>query len=209
MILLELENKIVSDTLTYKFENAGKPTSIDVTVADFDGVLYKIYNPDGEKSHIAVAISLKFFSDLQKYGADEYLMKEYGDYYFSPPEGFDFAVIFKLDNLPTDYSAIVKQVSLLKRNCFASVFQKMFDAQSVGGNERAVINYRDDETLYIDAKEDRVTVIFGTVFKDEDDVIYGKVFMQEFKEGRKASQTAPQVLFSHCDPPRESKVIPL
>lgn len=50
---------------------------------------------------------------------------------------------------------------------------------------------------------DRVTVIFGTVFKDEDDVVYGKVFMQEFKEGRKASQTAPQVLFSHGDPPRE------
>ena len=26
---------------------------------------------------------------------------------------------------------------------------------------------------------------------------------QEFKEGRRASQTAPQVLFSHRDPPRE------
>lgn len=27
--------------------------------------------------------------------------------------------------------------------------------------------------------------------------------MQEFKEGRKASHTAPQVLFSHREPPRE------
>lgn len=27
--------------------------------------------------------------------------------------------------------------------------------------------------------------------------------MQEFREGRKASHTAPQVLFSHREPPRE------
>lgn len=27
--------------------------------------------------------------------------------------------------------------------------------------------------------------------------------MQEFKEGRRASQTAPQVLFTHRDPPLE------
>lgn len=38
---------------------------------------------------------------------------------------------------------------------------------------------------------------------DDDDVIIGKVFMQEFKEGRRGSQTAPQVLFSHAEPPSE------
>jgi len=32
-----------------------------------------------------------------------------------------------------------------------------------------------------------------------------KVFIQEFKEGRKASHTAPQVLFSHKEPPMELK----
>ena len=31
---------------------------------------------------------------------------------------------------------------------------------------------------YVDAMKDRVTVIFSTVFKDDDDVIIGKVFMQ-------------------------------
>ena len=48
-----------------------------------------------------------------------------------------------------------------------------------------------------------MTVIFSTVFMDDDDVIIGKVFMQEFKEGRRGSQTAPQVLFSHAEPPTE------
>lgn len=31
---------------------------------------------------------------------------------------------------------------------------------------------------YLEAKKDRVTVVFSTVFKDDDDVIIGKVFMQ-------------------------------
>lgn len=48
-----------------------------------------------------------------------------------------------------------------------------------------------------------MTVVFSTVFKDEDDVVVGKVFMQELKEGRRASHTAPQVLFSHKEPPLE------
>lgn len=31
---------------------------------------------------------------------------------------------------------------------------------------------------YVESKKDRVTVVFSTVFKDDDDVIIGKVFMQ-------------------------------
>lgn len=55
----------------------------------------------------------------------------------------------------------------------------------------------------MEAKADRVTVVFSTIFRDEDDVVLGKVFMQELKEGRRASHTAPQVLFSHREPPLE------
>jgi len=61
---------------------------------------------------------------------------------------------------------------------------------------------------YIEAKADRVTVIFSTIFKDQDDVIIGKVFLQEFREGRKASQTAPAVLYSLGEPPLELKGLP-
>lgn len=56
---------------------------------------------------------------------------------------------------------------------------------------------------YVESKPDRVTVVFSTIFRDEDDVIIGKVFMQELREGRRASHTAPQVLFSHREPPLE------
>ena len=56
---------------------------------------------------------------------------------------------------------------------------------------------------YVEAKSDRVTVVFSTIFKDVDDMVIGKMFLQELKEGRRASHTAPQVLFSHREPPLE------
>jgi len=180
--------------------------SVDITIADFDGVQFHISNPDGDKSKLRVSISMKFYKDLQKYGADELLKKVYGDLMTSAEQGYDVSLLFDLEKLPQGgKEELVKKVAMLKRNCFASVFEKYFDYQvkGSGGEKHAVINYREDETMYVQAKEDRVTVIFSTVFKDDDDVIIGKVFMQEFKEGRRASQTAPQVLFSHRDPPRE------
>ncbi|XP_022310063.1 actin-related protein 2/3 complex subunit 2-like [Crassostrea virginica] len=208
MILLEINNRIVEETLTLKFQNAvsgNKPDNVDITVADFDGVLYHISNPNDDKSKIRVSISLKFYKDLQGHGADELIKSIYGDYLATPEEGYNVSVVFDLEKVPKDWEDWVTKVGLLKRNCFASVFEKYFQFQEEGatGHKRAVIQYRDDETMYVDAQKDRVTVIFSTIFKDDDDVVIGKVFMQEFKEGRRKFQQAPQVLFSHRDPPQE------
>ncbi len=78
---------------------------------------------------------------------------------------------------------LVRKIAMLKRNCFASVFEKYFEFQSkqeptTANHKRAVIHYRDDETMYVDASSDRVIVIFSTVFKDADDNIIGRVFME-------------------------------
>lgn len=76
-----------------------------------------------------------------------------------------------------------------------------------GGDVRA-IHYRDQEAIYIKASHDRVTVIFSTIFSDETDRIYGKVFLQEFVDARRrAIQNAPQVMFRN-DPPLELQGIP-
>lgn len=208
MILLEIKNRIIEDTLLTKFENAlsgGKPDGIDINVADFDGVLFHVSNPDGNKLKLLVSVSLKFYKDLEQHGADELLQREYGDYLTTPEPGFNVSLLFDLENAPANKEEVAAKAALLKRNCFASVFERYFNYQSqeITGKKKAVINYRDDETMYVSARKDRVTVVFSTVFKDDDDVIIGKVFMQEFKEGRKASHNAPQVLFSHREPPRE------
>lgn len=208
MILLEINNRVVEETLTLKIKNAQnglKNESIDVTVADFDGVLYHISNVNGDKSKIRLSIALKFYKQLQEHGADELLKREYGSLLVPAETGYNVSLLINLENIPSDWPEVVKKIGLLKRNCFASVFEKYFDFQEAGdgGQKRAVIHYRDDETLYVEAKSDRVTVVFSTRFRDEDDVIIGKVFMQELKEGLRASHTAPPVLFSHREPPLE------
>lgn len=208
MILLEIKNRIIDDTLRLKFKNAlagAKAETVDVTVADFDGVLFHISNLNGDKTKVRVSISLKFYKELQEHGADELLRREYGSLLIAPEEGYNVTLLIDLAQIPKSYEDLIHKAALLKRNCFASVFEKYFEFQERGeeGHKRAVIHYRDDETLYVEAKSDRVTVVFSTIFKDEDDIVIGKVFMQEFKEGRKASHTAPQVLFSHKEPPME------
>jgi actin related protein 2/3 complex subunit 2 len=113
--------------------------------------------------------------------------------------------MYDLANISDDWKILIHKASLIKRNCFASVFEKYFEFQEKGeiGQQTAVINYRQDETLFVKALADRVTVIFSTTFKGEDDIILGKVFMQAFIEGRRKYQEAPQVLFSHKVPPAE------
>jgi len=68
--------------------------------------------------------------------------------------GYNVSVFIDLEKLPEDWEALVRKVALLKRHCFASVFEKYFDFQeeycdSPGRplQKRAVIHYRDEETM--------------------------------------------------------------
>merc|ERR1711902_39523 len=147
--------------------------------------------------------SLKFYKELKEQGAEGVLQREYGDMLVDPEDGFDATVQVDLSNIPENWEEIVKKCGRLKRNCFAAVFEKYFEFQERGeeGQSQAVIHGRDDETMYVEAKSDRVTVIFSTIFKDASDIILSEVFMREFREGRKAKATAPTVLFSNKEPP--------
>ena len=116
---------------------------------------------------------------------------------------------------------LIRRLSLLKRNAMAAPFERAFDdfarrqeeaskftseeaPQGVReGGEVMAIHYRDEEAIYIKASHDRVTVIFSTIFREETDRIFGKVFLQEFVDARRrAIQNAPQVLFRN-EPPLE------
>jgi actin related protein 2/3 complex subunit 2 len=210
MILLEINNRVVEETLTSRIQNVlegNKPESVNVTAADFDGVLYHIANPNGDKAKIKVSVLLKFFNELQEHGADSVLRREYGDLLTETESGYSVSILIDLEKLPENWKELVKKAGLMKRNCFASVFEKYFTFLETEqtGQKQAIIHYRDDETMYVAAQKDRVTVIFSTVFKSDEDVIIGKLFMQEFKEGRRKFQQAPQVLYSDREPPLELK----
>lgn len=72
----------------------------------------------------------------------------------------------------------------MKRNALAAPFELAFHQQKeleASGNvlgDLMQIHYRDEEAIYIRASPDRVTVIFSTVFREETDRIFGKVFLQ-------------------------------
>jgi len=63
--------------------------------------------------------------------------------------GYSVSLLYDLENLPQNREEAIRKAGLLKRNCFASVFEKYFEFQQneMEGEKRAVIHYRDDETL--------------------------------------------------------------
>ena len=211
MILLECFNKAVEEILLARLEpvaNGAKPDNIDFTIADYDGAIYTLSNLE-DRNKLYVSISMKFFDSLKKYGAEELLKREYGEYLRDTALSGQCATLeFDLKTIGSkDWKEFCKKASYFKRNCFAAVFEAFFDYQETGNvdQQRAVIPYRDNETMYVQASSDRVTVIFSTVFSDPDDVVIGKIFMQALVEVRNNYQRAPQVLYSHRNPPAELK----
>ncbi|KAH9279760.1 Actin-related protein 2/3 complex subunit 2 [Echinococcus granulosus] len=211
MIFLEFHNSAVEDLLLTRFSNAKagfKFEKIDYTVADFDRVLYRIHNPEGDKSKLLVSLLVNFFDELKEYDVEGLLRREYGAYILDEPyPGYSVTLCFDLQNVPEDCEVVARHVAMLKRNCFAAVFEPFFLLQALADepiiSKRAVIHYSPDEAMYVQALEDRITVIFSTVFKDADDVVIGKIFMQELTEVRRRYDRAPQVLYSHREPPAE------
>ncbi|KFY88714.1 hypothetical protein V500_06167 [Pseudogymnoascus sp. VKM F-4518 (FW-2643)] len=227
MLLLDYQNVYIQSVLTERFSGA-PPASIDQTVSDFDGVTFHVSTPES-KSKILVSLQIKCYDELVKYGATKILEREYGSYVVEPENGYDFSVQVDLDNLPEDQGerdALIRSISLLKRNAVAAPFEQAFEEHHAlheeaskftseeapqgvreGGQVKA-IHYREEEAIYIKASHDRVTVIFSTVFREETDRVFGKVFIQEFVDARRrAIQNAPQVLY-RTDPPLELQGVP-
>lgn len=222
MLLLDYQNVLIQSLLTERFSGA-PPVSIDQVVSDFDNVTFHVSTPE-TKSKILISIAVKCYRELLQYGAQEVLEREYGTYTVTPEAGYDFSVLIDLENLPADQEAredLVRRISLLKRNAMAAPFERAFDdfahrqaeaskftSESAPegvreGGEVMAIHYRDEEAIYIKASHDRVTVIFSTIFREETDRVFGKVFLQEFVDARRrAIQNAPQVLFRN-EPPLE------
>ena len=55
---------------------------------------------------------------------------------------------------------------------------KFEEKQTEPNSELIQIHYRLNEAIYIQAQLDRVTVIFTTLFQEETDKIFGRVFLQ-------------------------------
>ncbi|KAK0218122.1 arp2/3 complex 34 kDa subunit [Armillaria solidipes] len=211
MILLEPHNVIIQQTLGEKLI---KPSSLDVQFVDYDGVRFHLCTPE-KKTILLLSMHIRCWSELVQYGALDVLKREYGSLLKDEAEPeYNVSLEIDLEQAPTgaeDREAFITSISLLKRNALAAPFelafksQKQLESAGTGQGELMQIHYRDEEGIYVQSSPDRVTVIFSTVFSDETDRIYGKVFLQEFVDARRlpAIQNAPQVLYSSRDPPLE------
>jgi len=210
MILLDYHNKIIEDILLERFAVAdGKydPLEPPTVIADFDGVTFSLGTDPNARHLITVSMSMKGFSDLNKYGVSEIMKKVYGANLVAPESGYDVSVQVDLTKKPADVAKFVRDVALLKRHVLAAPFYKVFadvEAKKPAG-ELIEIRYRDDEAIYIKQETDRVIVIFTIMFKDQDDVVFAKVFLQEYQDARKTMSNAPSVMFSQKEPPLELK----
>jgi len=103
---------------------------------------------------------------------------------------------------------LARNVALLKRHAFAAPFYKIFaDIEQKKGGNLVELPYRDDEAIYIKPESDRCIVIFSINFKDPDDVVLAKVFLQEYADARKTMSNAPSVTYSQKEPPLELKAV--
>uniref|UniRef100_A0A0N4ZIT0 Arp2/3 complex 34 kDa subunit n=1 Tax=Parastrongyloides trichosuri TaxID=131310 RepID=A0A0N4ZIT0_PARTI len=209
MHFINTQNCIIVETLTQRFEdfkNGYEPKKVNQTFCDFDGIILNICNHENNRKLIKLSIHLSYFKELKEHGAMEVLKRIYGKHLLPVAlENFDITLLYNLEELPNNYGDIITEASLIKRNCFAALFEKYFKLQQSGEitKEQAIIHYREDETLYVEAKEDRVTVIIATQFKDPEDILYGNIFLQQYVESRKVNKTAPQIIFSNGKPPAE------
>ncbi|KAH7102785.1 arp2/3 complex 34 kDa subunit [Auriculariales sp. MPI-PUGE-AT-0066] len=213
MILLESHNTIVQSLLAEKFN---KPSSLEETFVDYDGVRFKISTPE-RKTVLRLSMSIRCWDELVKCGVQQVLEREYGSYLLAQPEPeYSVSLEYDSEKVPPEgeaRDALIKSASLLKRIALGAPFELAFKnaialekgETPANGTDLLQIHYRDEEAIFIQAMADRVTVVFSTVFREEADRIFGKVFLQEFVDARRqpSIQTAPQVLFSSKEPPLE------
>ncbi|KAJ1966643.1 Arp complex subunit [Dispira parvispora] len=212
MILLEANSYIIEESLLQRFTSE-KHEAVDIKLVDFDGVTYHLSTPTS-RTELHFSMAAPCFNELVSYGAQDIIQREYGTYLASATEqGYHCTFVFDLEKLPADITALAKKFGMLKRNVFAAPFEKAFKEWETELEEPGTlmtIHYREEEAIYLRANQDRVTVIFSTLFKEEMDRIFGKVFLQEFVDARRlpSIQNAPQVLYSNREPPLEIRHLP-
>ncbi|KAJ1977462.1 Arp complex subunit [Dimargaris cristalligena] len=212
MILLEPNSYILEESLLQRFTSE-KKEAVDIQLVDFDGVRYHLSTPTS-RTELLLSMAVPCFEELVSHGAQDIIQKEYSAHLAPEVEqGYNVSLKFDLENVPDDSAALAKRIGLLKRNVFAAPYEKAFKEWETELQEPGslmTIHYREEEAIYIRASEDRVTVIFSTLFKEEMDRIFGRVFLQEFVDARRLAsiQNAPQVLYSNREPPLEIRHLP-
>jgi len=204
MLLLELPNRIVQETVQARIENADRPEAVDVTCADFDGVTFHVSTDADDKNVLLVSVSTRCFQELEKYGVKDRLKKVYGPLYQAEAEpSYDATLKIDVTKAPKE-AGFYRKVAMLKRHVLAAPFYHVADAiDKKQKTDLIEIRYRADESLYLHCEGTGIVCIFCVCFNDPDDVLFAKVFLSEFADARKTIRGAPTVKYLHKELPHE------
>lgn len=205
MILLEYGNRIIEQTLVDKFGQE-EFESVEAVIADFDSVTFHLSTDPNAKNMLYISMSIKCYSELKKCGVDQIMQGKYGKYVTQPEQGYDFTICIDLAQKPGDVNAFAKDIALMKRHALSAPFQKVFtDIEAKKPGQLIEVAYRDDEAFFLKPETDRCIVVFAIQFKDPDDAVFAKVFLQEYQDARKTMTNVPSVTYSQKEPPMELK----
>jgi len=208
MLLLDYHNKIIEDTILERFNNPpgpdGKWESIETVLADFDGVTFHLFTDANSKNLLNISLSIKCYAELKKFGVDQVMQQQYGSNITTTENGYDITLQVDLAKPPQDKAKFAHNIALLKRHALAAPFYKVFaDIEAKKAGPLVELRYRDEEAFFLKPESDRLIVIFSIQFKDADDVVFAKVFLQEFQDARRTMSNAPSVTYSQKEPPLE------
>jgi len=203
MILLESGSSILAEVIRQRI-GSDKREAVDITLADFDGVQYHVTTNSNERNIVTVSISWACISEMKKFGTDARMQSFFGPLLTSPESGWDYTLRFDLDRLGADKDALPGKIALLKRTIVAAPLEAIFDGKP-GLPPVITIHYRSNEAVFLKREGNNVAVIFSINFKDKDDIVIGKVFLQELEAARKTINNAPAVTFSQKERPLELK----
>jgi len=209
MILLETHNRVLEEVIKQRI-NSPKREAVDITLADFDGVTFHVTTNPDQRNLVTVSISWRCISELRAHGSDARIKAVYGPLVVNPESGYDYSLQFDLDKLGDKKDTIAQNIALFKRNVISAPFFKLFDAVSGKGGSMPIItiNYRTNEAMYLKQEGDRATIVFSINFRDSDDIVLSKVFLQEFANARKTISNAPAVTYSQKEAPGELRGVP-
>eukprot|EP01123_Difflugia_compressa_P000355 TRINITY_DN10447_c0_g1_i1.p1 TRINITY_DN10447_c0_g1~~TRINITY_DN10447_c0_g1_i1.p1 ORF type:complete len:300 (-),score=40.64 TRINITY_DN10447_c0_g1_i1:162-1061(-) len=205
MILLETLNKVIEDKLLERFTGEfEKPPVIDFKCADFDGASFQVSSTPQNPSVLHISFHSGAARALLDAGGKKFLENKYGEHFIAAQDGYDVTLEYDVDKVtPDQREKVACEIAKLKSYLYGSVVNQVCEeAESGKFGTLYDIPLRDQyERFWLKAdSSDRVTVVFSINFNDADDIVFGKVFLSEFK---KSIPGAPSVDFVYKNPPLE------
>eukprot|EP01059_Diplonema_ambulator_P033081 TRINITY_DN6770_c0_g2_i1.p1 TRINITY_DN6770_c0_g2~~TRINITY_DN6770_c0_g2_i1.p1 ORF type:complete len:329 (+),score=107.00 TRINITY_DN6770_c0_g2_i1:48-989(+) len=173
---------------------------------DFNGSQWAVYHDGVETLHVAISVLVKK-NRLEKWGLMDHLKDFYGEECVLEEVPADIVeimeftphvcVIYKDDGRWREHGELEKakkeeleNIAVKYGSLYKVVMTPIFEHHFARANDDELfdpvkVSYRENESLYISATKDNLSVYYSMWFETEDDLLYGKVFLKEFADAKK------------------------